>query len=79
LLIEAPIDHIETAVAHTREIMRRASRIVLNADPAGSHELRTDYSIVRHPDRYTDQRGSAIWQQVLQLLADHQPQSALVA
>jgi DNA polymerase-1 len=38
VLIEAPIERIETDVALMREIMRRASHIVLNADAAGTHE-----------------------------------------
>jgi DNA polymerase I len=80
VLIEAPIERIEADVALMREIMRRASRIVLNADPTGTHELRTDYTIVRHPDRYSDPRGQAIWNHVLQLLAERSAQRpAMVA
>jgi hypothetical protein len=71
LLIEAPIERIEADVAVMREIMRRASRIVLNADPKGTHELRTDYTIARYPDRYSDKRGAQIWDRVLKLLAEH--------
>jgi DNA polymerase I-like protein with 3'-5' exonuclease and polymerase domains len=79
-LIEAPIERIEADVALMREIMRRASRIVLNTDAAGTHELRTDYTIVRHPDRYSDPRGTAIWKHVLQLLAERSAQRpAMVA
>jgi hypothetical protein len=69
VLIEAPIEKIEADVALMREIMRRASRIVLNADAAGTHELRTDYTIVRYPDRYNDKRGAKIWIEVMDLLA----------
>jgi hypothetical protein len=53
-----------------QEIMRRASRIALNADPAGTHELRTDKKIIYHPERYSDPRGAAIWARVLGLLAE---------
>jgi hypothetical protein len=70
VLIEAPIERIEADVALMREIMRRASRIVLG----GNHELRTDYTIVRYPYRYSDPRGQAIWERVLQLLAADQQQ-----
>ena len=66
VLIEAPLDRIEADVALMQEIMRRASRIVLNADPAGTHELRTD------PERYSDPRGAAIWARVLELLEQQQ-------
>jgi hypothetical protein len=72
VLIEAPIEQIEADVALMREIMRRASRIVLNADPSGTHELRTDYTIVRYPERFSDKRGAQIWTKVLQLLAGQQ-------
>jgi DNA polymerase-1 len=65
VLIEAPIRRIEADVALTREIMRRASRIVLNADPTGGHELRTDVNIIRYPDSYSDPRGVKIWDDVM--------------
>ena len=71
VLIEAPIDRIEADVALMQEIMRRASRIVLNATADGTHELRTDEKIISYPDRYTDPRGDAIWEHVLQLIAAH--------
>jgi DNA polymerase I len=74
VLIEAPIERIEADVALMQEIMRRASRIVLNADASGTHELRTDYTIVRYPDRYTDKRGTATWNQVMELLREEREQ-----
>ena len=52
--------------------MRRASRIVLNADPAGTQELRTDAKIIAYPGRYRDPRGGAIWARVLELLEQQQ-------
>jgi hypothetical protein len=69
VLIEAPVEQIESDVASMREIMRRASRIVLNANAAGAHELRTDYTVISYPDRYSDKRGTVIWKRVLELLA----------
>jgi DNA polymerase I len=72
VLIEAPIERIEADVALMREIMRRASRVVLNASADGPRELRTDFTIVRHPDRYMDERGAEIWAHVLELLAMEQ-------
>ena len=66
VLIEAPIERIEADVALMQEIMRRASRVVL-----GGHELRTDAKIIRHPERYTDRRGDAVWANVLALLAEY--------
>ena len=49
--------------------MRRASRVVL-----GGHELRTDATIVRYPDRFGDRRGEHMWAEVLDLLARYQQQ-----
>jgi DNA polymerase I-like protein with 3'-5' exonuclease and polymerase domains len=69
VLIEAPTERIEADVALMQEIMRRASRIVLNADATGTHELRTGVEIVRHPDRYRDTRGDKIWREVTDLVA----------
>jgi DNA polymerase-1 len=74
VLIEAPIERIETDVALMQEIMRRASRIVLNGDASGTHELRTDAKIIRYPDRYTDKRGEDIWAYVLKHLAEYRNQ-----
>jgi hypothetical protein len=72
VLIEAPLEHIEADVALMQEIMRRASRIVLNSNVGGAHELRTDAKIIRYPDRYSDKRGEDIWAYVLKHLADYQ-------
>jgi hypothetical protein len=72
LLIEAPIERIEADVALLQEIMRRASRVVLNPTTEGTLELRTDAKIIRYPDRYTDRRGDKIWADVLELLAEYQ-------
>jgi DNA polymerase-1 len=74
LVIESSIERIDAEAAATQEIMRRASRIVLNSDPNGKYELRTDATIVRYPDRYTDKRGTEMWETVLKLLAEHQQQ-----
>jgi DNA polymerase I len=72
LVLEAPLERIDRGVSHLQEIMRRASRVVLNATAGGTVELRTDATIVRYPDRYSDKRGEAIWRRVLDLLADQE-------
>jgi hypothetical protein len=76
VLIEAPIDRIEADVALLHEIMRRASRIVLNPTADGTLELRSDAKIIRYPDRYTDPRGDAIWAHVMELLTEYQNRQA---
>ena len=67
LVIESSIEKIEGDVFITRECMRRASRIVLNSE----HELRTDATIVKYPDRYTDKRGVEMWGEVIRLLEQY--------
>jgi len=61
LLIEAPIDEVEMAVAVTRELMAEASRIVL-----GDFEVRTDVKIIRYPERFNDPRGTRMWEDAIQ-------------
>jgi hypothetical protein len=69
LLVEAPIEQIDAHVVLLQELMRRASRVVLNPTADGTLELRTDAKVIRFPDRYADPRGDKIWAQVLELLA----------
>jgi DNA polymerase I len=63
ILLEAPIDRIDRDVELLRDIMGRASSLVL-----GGPTLRTDFKTVRYPDRYTDSRGDEIWDHVTGLL-----------
>jgi DNA polymerase I len=79
LVIEAPLEQIDRDVELLREIMRRSSRVILNSSADGTIELRTDTVVVRHPDRYADKRGNAIWQHVLELLAEQDKQPAEAA
>jgi DNA polymerase-1 len=66
-LITAPIDRIDDAVAAMRAAMDDASLAVLSG-----FEIRTDAHVVRYPDRYMDERGTVMWQRVMQLLAQLQ-------
>jgi DNA polymerase I len=78
-VLESSDDRIDADVALMREIMRRASRVILNPTADGTIELRTDAKIIRHPDRYTDSRGTELWETVLKLLAERrQRQEAVV-
>ncbi len=63
LLIEAPNDELEHAVAITRVAMAEASRAVLDG-----LEIATDVSMVRAPHRYADPRGQVMWNRVNELL-----------
>jgi hypothetical protein len=64
LLIEAPIDQIDTAVETTREQMRKASLAVLHR----KLEIRTDFQVVRYPERFRDPRGEEIWNTLCELV-----------
>ena len=57
VLIEAPADRIEADVALMWEIMRRASRIVLNANPTDRMSSEPTPPLSNYPDRYRDKRG----------------------
>jgi DNA polymerase I len=63
VLICAPLERLEADVARMQEAMREASRIVLNG-----FELGTDAQIVRYPDRYMDERGTVMWDRVMNLI-----------
>jgi len=76
VLLESTEDRIEADVALMREIMRRASRVILNPTADGTFELRTDAKIIRYPDRFTDGRGAELWETVLKLLADRRERMA---
>lgn len=60
ILIEAPLADLDTVVAHTQAVMRAASAAVL-----GGFMLESDAKIVRAPDRYMDERGTAMWNMVM--------------
>jgi DNA polymerase I-like protein with 3'-5' exonuclease and polymerase domains len=64
LLVEGALEDIDDVVAATQDVMHEASEIVLPGFP-----VRTDAKIVRYPDRYTDPRGEAMWNKVMQALA----------
>jgi hypothetical protein len=68
LLLHASAERIERDTARLKNIMRRASRLVLNARPNGTLELRTDATIVVYPNRFTDKRGIEFWNKILKLL-----------
>ena len=70
ILLDALLDRIEHDVALLQEIMRRASRVVLNDTATGNLALRADATIVRFPARFEDPHGEAIWVRVLELLVE---------
>ena len=65
LLIEAPLDELDQAIATTKSLMLEASRIVLDG-----FELGSDVKEVRYPDRYMDKRGVVMWNKVMNLIGE---------
>lgn len=63
LLIEAPAGEIEVAVKEARSQMAVASRMVLDG-----FTIATDAQIYGPGERYTDGRGTEIWEKLLRLL-----------
>ena len=63
LLIELPIDELESGLDKAQGLMRLASRAVL-----GDFELGSDAKVVCHPDRYMDERGQVMWDTVTGLI-----------
>lgn len=63
VLIEAPTDDIDEAVAAAKAAMREASEVVLNGFQIG-----TEAKVVRSPDRYADAKGVPMWNRVMRLL-----------
>jgi hypothetical protein len=63
LLVGGPVDEIEDVVAATQRAMDKASDLVLDG-----FILRSDAKIVRYPDRYSDERGAAMWTRMMRIL-----------
>lgn len=68
ILIEAPINEIESQVTLARKLMEHASEMVLGL------KIRTDAKIIRYPDRYTDPRGDFMWNTVWDILKNISPE-----
>lgn len=64
LLVEAPLGDLDEVVAETQAQMRKASSIILDG-----FELTSDAKIVRFPERYMDENGIALWDNVMELIS----------
>jgi DNA polymerase I len=67
VLICAPLNCLDDHIAAMQSAMAEASRIVL-----AGFELRTEAEVVRYPDRFSDDRGTAMWDKVLGLITRRQ-------
>jgi hypothetical protein len=63
LAVESETGSLDESLAETQECMARASEAVL-----GGFRLRSDVEIIRHPDRFQDERGVEFWGRVLAVL-----------
>ena len=63
VLICAPLDRLAEDVERMRACWAKASRVVLDG-----FELRTEATLVRHPHRYQDPRGTLMWDRVMRLI-----------
>jgi hypothetical protein len=63
VLICATLDRLEADIKRMRAAMAEASRIIL-----AGFELRTEATRVRYPDRFSDARGKAMWDHVIELI-----------
>ena len=68
VLICAPLDRLDLDVARMQDAMREASRVVLDG-----FELKTDFEIIRYPDRYANPRGANMWKRVMKLIHEQHP------
>lgn len=72
VLIEAPVQLLERAIDDMQAAMSEASKLVLDG-----FELGTDVSRFEYPDRYQDERGKPMWNQVMGILS--LPPSSMLA
>jgi hypothetical protein len=71
VLICAPLERLDDDVERMRKAMAEASRVVLDGFALG-----TDAKLIRHPDRYMDERGATMWDKVMKLIDDQQQKAA---
>lgn len=65
LLIEAPVNNLDLVVEKAQQAMADASAAVL-----GGFRLRSDATVIRYPDHYSDPRGLTMWQTFWAVVAD---------
>ena len=74
LLVELPVDELESGLAKAQGLMRQASSAVL-----GDFELGSDAKIVCYPERYMDERGQVMWDTVMGLIQEIKSQQPAAA
>ena len=69
LLLEAPAEEIDIQIHQLSKIMQHASELVLGEGKICG----VDVDKVIYPDRYSDERGSVMWERVMDILAECDP------
>lgn len=64
ILIEAPLDELESTAARAKELMTTASEDIL-----GGFALRSDVDMIQYPNRYVSERGLGMWDLVMSLIS----------
>ena len=62
-LLAAAVDGIGGTARPGQDAMAEASELVLGGFP-----LRTDAKVVRYPERYMDERGRPMWEEVCRIM-----------
>jgi len=63
VLIEAPVEQIDSAVTEARASMDAASALLLNG-----YKLRNEVDVFRFPERFSDKDGAETWCKVSDIL-----------
>jgi DNA polymerase I len=69
ILIEAPLEALDDAVATAQQAMAEASAVVLDG-----FRLRSEVKLIRYPEWYQDERGQRMWTTVWEVMPDLSPQ-----
>jgi DNA polymerase-1 len=64
ILIEARLEDLDDTVVAAQAAMSDASALVLDG-----FRLRSDAKVIRHPERYEDERGKEMWKRVWNVMA----------
>jgi DNA polymerase-1 len=69
LLLEASVEEIDIQIGRLSKIMQHASELVLGEGKICG----VDVDKVIYPDRYSDERGSLMWERVMDILVGYDP------
>jgi len=67
IIVESTIENINKTVKLARECMEEASKKVLGLT------IKTDAKIIRYPDRYMDERGEKMWNDIFDIINNINP------